>query len=56
MTAPPGNQSVAKSGESGQEGTTTAKDGAKVKKADKEEAAIFFLVNAALCAGGRKQG
>ncbi len=30
-------------------------DGAEAKKADEEEAAIFFLVNM-LCAGGRKQG
>jgi hypothetical protein len=30
-------------GESGQEGTTTAKDGAEVKKVDKEEAAVFII-------------
>jgi hypothetical protein len=35
--------------------TTIVEDGAEAKKADEEELAIFFFVNA-LRAGGRKQG
>jgi hypothetical protein len=50
------SQREATAGESGREGTTIAEDGAKAKKANEEEAAIFFFLVNMLHAGGRKQG